>query len=75
MFSVVSRQAFRSSRQVQVVRRFSAEPEKKLKKFSMVENPIGMGIFLLASTALLGAFMYRFEDELPLPQSPAKESS
>ena len=71
MFSALARQASRSSRQV--VRQFSAEAEKKLNPFSLVDNPIGGGIVLTGLTAVLGVVMYHYEDELP--QGPPKESA
>jgi hypothetical protein len=71
MFSVVARQASRSSRQA--LRQFSADAEKKLNPFSMVDNPIGGGIVLLGLTAVMGVVMYKYDEELP--QGPPKESA
>jgi hypothetical protein len=73
MFSVVARQATRTPSSRQVVRKFSAEAEKKLNPLSMVDNPIGGGIILLGLTSAMGVVMYQYDEELP--QGPPKESS
>lgn len=71
MFSAVASQASRASRHG--IRQFSAEAEKKLNPFSMVDNPIGGGLVLLGLTAVMGVIMYKYDDELP--QGPPKEAN